>query len=268
MPLPDTLPRPATRRAPGPPAGPSRPPEPGRPAGRRRVPRRLRSLLWRARFVLAAACCGLAAAAVVQAVRPAPPPTVNVVVPARALAAGEPVAADDLTTVAVATALAPDGVATDPAELVGRTPVTALPAGLPLHPGLLPGGGVVAQAPQGTVVVPVLLEDTAAGWLRPGDRVDLVLTGEAAQAVATGGDGSEGGANGRDGADPDDAYLARRALVLPRPEAAEPAGGGLLAGATGTSQDTDVTLVAVSEDEAPGLSAASGWGTVGAVLVR
>lgn len=264
MPLPDTLPRPAARRAPGPPAGPPRPPEPGRPAGRRRVTRRLRSFLWRARFVLAAACCGLAAAAVVQAVRPAPPPTVDVVVPAHALAAGEPVAADDLTTVAVATALAPDGVATDPAELVGRTPVTALPAGLPLHPGLLPGGGVVALAPRGTVVVPVLLEDTAAGWLRPGDRVDLVLTGEAARAAAT---GSEGGAGRRDD-DRDDAYLARRALVLPRPEAAEPAGGGLLSSATGTSQDADVTLVAVSEDEAPGLSAASGWGTVGAVLVR
>lgn len=263
MPLPDTLPRPAARHAPGPPAGSSRPPEPGRPAGRRRVTRRLRSLLWRARFVLAAACCGLAAAAVVQAVRPAPPPTVDVVVPAHALAAGEPVTADDLTTVAVAGALAPDGVATDPAELVGRTPVTALPAGLPLHPGLLPGGGVVAQAPRGTVVVPVLLEDTTAGWLRPGDRIDLILTGEAARAAATGG---EGGENGRDGAA--DAYLARRALVLPRPDAAEPAGGGLLAGATGTSQDADVTLVAVSEDEAPGLSAASGWGTVGAVLVR
>ena len=209
--------------------------------------------------MLAAACCGLAAAAVVQAVRPAPPPTVDVVVPAHALPAGEPVAAADLATVAVDVDLAPDGVATDPAELVGRTPVTALPAGLPLHPGLLPGGGVVSLAPRGTVVVPVRLEDTAAGWLRPGDHVDLVLTGEAARAA---------GAGSTDGADRGDAYLARRALVLPRPEVAEQAAGGLLAGATGTSQDTDVTLVAVTEDEAPGLSAASGWGTVGAVLVR
>jgi len=211
--------------------------------------------------VLAAVCCGLAAAAVVQAVRPAPPPTVDVVVPARTLHAGKPVAAADLTTVAVAVALAPDGVATDPAELVGRTPVTSLPAGLPLHPGLLPGGGVVAQAPRGTVVVPVRLEDTATGWLRPGDRVDLVLTGEAARALGDAGKGSE--TDGRD-----DAYLARRALVLPRPEGPAPAGGGLLGGATGASQDADVTLVAVSEDEAPALSAASGWGTVGAVLVR
>ncbi|MFE5341456.1 Flp pilus assembly protein CpaB [Isoptericola sp. NPDC056578] len=256
MPLLDTLPRPAARRGPEPRAGSARPPEPGGPGGRRRAARRLRSVLWRARFVLAAACCGLAAAAVVQAVRPAPPPTLDVVVPARALPAGEPVAAADLTTVAVDVALAPDGVATDPAELVGRTPVTALPAGLPLHLGLLPGGGVVAQAPRGTVVVPVRLEDTAAGWLRPGDRVDLVLTGEAARASGTG------------DTDPDDAYLARRALVLPQPDAVEPTDGGLLSGATRTPQGADVTLVAVTEDEAPGLSAASGWGTVGAVLVR
>ncbi|MEU2202432.1 Flp pilus assembly protein CpaB [Isoptericola sp. NPDC019482] len=264
MPLPDTLPRSAARRAPDPPAGTSRPPEPGGPAGRRRVARRLRSVLWRVRFVLAAVCCGLAAVAVVQAVRPAPPPSVAVVVPAHPLAAGEPVAADDLTTVAVAAALVPDGAVTDPDDLVGRSPVTTLPAGLPLHPALLPGGGVVAQAPKGTVVVPVRLEDTAAGWLRPGDRVDLVVTGDAARPAA--GDGAEGSS---DSDREDDAYLARRALVLPRPDSAEPAGGGgLLAGATGTSQGADVTLVAVSEDEAPGLSAASGWGTVGAVLVR
>ncbi|MFE5293367.1 SAF domain-containing protein [Isoptericola sp. NPDC056618] len=262
MPPLDTLPRPDIRRAPEPRSGPPRPPDPGGPAWRRRVARRLRSLLWRVRFVLAAVCCGLAAAAVVQAVRPAPPPTVDVVVPARALPAGEPVAAADLTTVAVADALAPDGVATDPAELVGRTPVTALPAGVPLHPGLLPGGGVVAQAPRGTVVVPVRLEDTAAGWLRPGDRVDLVLTGEAARAAGTDRADDEGDT------ERDDAYLARRALVLPRPDAVEPVDGGLLAGAAPASQDADVTLVAVSKGEAPGLSAASGWGTVGAVLVR
>ncbi|MFI2103133.1 Flp pilus assembly protein CpaB [Isoptericola sp. NPDC019693] len=260
MPLPDTLPRPTARRGPAPRAAPARPSETARAGGRRRLARRLRSVLWRSRFVLAAACCGLAAAAVVQAVRPAPPPTVDVVVPARTLPAGEPVTAADLTAVAVAAALAPEGVATDPAELVGRTPVTALPAGLPLHAELLPGGGVVAQAPRGTVVVPVRLEDTAAGWLQPGDRVDLVMTGETARAHGADSPGEGDGS--------DDAYLARRALVLPRPDAPAPSDGGLLSGATGTPQDADITLVAVSEDEAPGLSAASGWGTVGAVLVR
>ncbi|MGF0117980.1 SAF domain-containing protein [Promicromonospora sp. Marseille-Q5078] len=257
MPLPDSPDRPSLRRRPSDPPGPH---GPGAPA-RRRSARRLRSLLWRARFVLAAACCGLAAAAVVQALRPPPPPTVDVLVPAHALAAGEPVAADDLTTVRVAAALAPEGVATDVDDVVGRAPATALPAGLPLRRELLPGGGVVSQAPRGTVVVPVRLDDTASGWLQPGDRVDLVVTGDAARAGATNEDGDDAGP---------DAYLARRALVLPRPavEGGAAGGGGLLGGATASPDGTDVTLVAVSEDEAPGVSAASGWGTVGAVLVR
>jgi len=229
-----------------------------RTTARRRALRRLRSVLWRGRFVLAAVCCGLAAAAVVQAVRPEPPPTVDVVVPAHPLPAGEPVAAGDLTTVAVVADLAPDGVATDPAELVGRAPATRLPAGLPLHAGLLPGGGVVTQAPRGTVVVPVRLEDTTTGWLHPGDRVDLVVTGDAIRG---------GVATAADGAGDDDGYLARRALVLPRPAGGDPATGGLLGSATGSSQGA-VTLVAVSPDEAAALSAASGRGTVGAVLVR
>ncbi|SKC38457.1 SAF domain-containing protein [Krasilnikoviella flava] len=257
MPLPDTLTRPSARRRPDGSSGPpGRRPEEGAPGGRRPLARRLRSLLWRTRFLLAAACCGLAAAAVVQAVRPAPPPTVDVVVPAHALPAGEPVTAADLTTVPVAAELAPDGVATDPADLVGLTPATVVPAGLPLHPELLPGGGVVARAPKGTVVVPVRLDDVAAGWLRPGDRVDLVVTGEAA---GTGDDDAAG----------DHAYLARRALVLPRPAGTDrTTSGGLLGGATGSPEGTGVTLVAVAADEAPGVSAASGWGTVGAVLVR
>ncbi|MFE7407985.1 SAF domain-containing protein [Isoptericola sp. NPDC057559] len=253
MPLPDALTRPSRRRA-DEPAGPH---DRGTPAGRRTL-RRLRAALWRSRFVLAAACCGFAATAVVQAVRPAPPPSVDVVVPVRELPAGEPVAAADLTTVPVAAALAPDGAVTAPADLVGRAPATPLPAGLPLRVELLPGGGVVAQAPTGTVVVPVRLDATAADWLRPGDRVDLVRASEP--------DGGPGG-------DPEDdtsPYLARRALVLPRPaaEVATDAGGGLLGGPTGATDGIDVTLVAVSEDEAPGLSAASGGGTVGAVLVR
>ncbi|MCK9794758.1 Flp pilus assembly protein CpaB [Isoptericola sp. 4D.3] len=261
MPLPDAPVRPSARRhstiSP-------RPHDPGGGRdrgghGRRRAARRLRAVLWRGRFVLAAVCCGLAVAAVVQAVRPAPPPTVDVVVAVRALAAGEPVSVADLTTVPVAAGLAPEGTVAAVEDLVGRAPATALPAGLPLRAELLPGGGVVAQAPQGTVVVPVRLDDSAAGWLRPGDRVDLVVTGEAVGTTV-----------GASDDDPDEAYLARRALVLPRPAAdgedARP--GGLLGGAAGAPDGTDVTLVAVSPDEAPALSAASGGGTVGAVLVR
>lgn len=232
-------------------------------AARRRVARRARGLLWRSRYVVAAACCALAAALVVQALRPAPPPTVEVVVPAHRLAAGEKAGAADLETRTVPAALAPDGVLTDPRDALGRAPAVALPAGLPLHAALLSGGEVASQAPDGTVVVPVRLDDTAAGWLRPGDRVDLLSRVDDA---ATGRDGEARAPADRD-------YLARRALVLPNPPTTTDGGGvagGLLGGGTsgpGPATGGGITLVAVSPDDAPGLSAASGWGTVGAVLV-
>ncbi|MEN5073186.1 SAF domain-containing protein [Isoptericola cucumis] len=262
----------------------TRPSAPRRDAGRpdrpspRRLARRLRTLSWRLRYVLAAACCGIAAALVVQALRPEPPPTVDVVVPAHPLAAGEAVRRADLDVRTVPAAMVPADVLTDAGAVVGRAPAVTLPAGLPLHPGLLPGGGVVSQAPKGTVVVPVRLDETAAGWLRPGDRVDLLARDDGGATPVSAGVESEDGANGTSGAGAGsdagsgkDDYLARRALVLPgtgSPADDGGAGGGLLGGAaTGPSPGRDVTLVAVAPDDAPALSAASGWGTVGAVLV-
>jgi pilus assembly protein CpaB len=228
-------------------------PDPGRA---RRLRRRARRVAWRYRFVFVALCCGLAATAVVQALRPPPPPTTDVVVTTHLLAAGEEVQPDDVAVEAVPAALAPDGALRDPDEAVGRVPALTLPAGLPLHAELVSGGAAISQAPEGTVVVPVRLDDAAAGWLRPGDRVDL---------LAAGGAGSSLEASGP-------AFLARRALVLPgmpvAGAAADGGAGGLLGGTGGASRDGPVTLVAVTPDEAPALSAASGWGTVGAVLVR
>lgn len=237
---------------------------------RRRLARRLRSLLWRLRFVLAAVCCAVAATLVVHALRPEAPPTVDVVVPAHPLAAGEALQHGDLEVRTVPTAMVPADVLTDAGAVVGRAPAVTLPPGLPLHPGLLPGGGVVSQAPEGTVVVPVRLDETAAGWLSPGDRVDLLARDDGGaspvSADAGEGDADDDDADG-DEAD-DDGYLARRALVLPGTDAPTDGGGGGLLGAdAGPSAGRDVTLVAVAPDDAPALSAASGWGTVGAVLV-
>jgi Flp pilus assembly protein CpaB len=235
-----------------------RTPSPDAAARRRRLRRRLRAAAWRARFVLAAVCCGLAATATVQAVRPEPPPTLDVVVPAHPLVAGEAVGPDDVTVRTVPAELVPGGVLTDPRDAVGRVPAVTLPAGLPLHGSLVEGGGLAAQAPQGTVVVPVLLDGAATGLLRPGDRVDLV-TAAAAAAL--------------DDPAPDDAaadarYLARRALVLPDVRQVERStGAASLLGGTPASGAAPVTLVAVRPEEAPALSAASGEGAVSAVLV-
>ncbi len=233
-------------------------------ARRRRLRRRLRAAVWRARFALVALCCGLAATATTQALRPEPPPTLDVVVPVHPLVAGEEVDAEDVTVRAVPAGLVPDGVLTDTGDAVGRVPAVDVPAGLPLHSTLVAGGGVVAQAPDGTVVVPVRLDDAATGLLRPGDRVDLVTT----DAGPSGTHPESAHPDEGDAAGDGTRHLARRALVLPGlgGGAAGAGTGSLLGGVTGEPSEP-VTLVAVGPEEAPALSAASGRGTVSAVLV-
>ncbi|MDO8152355.1 SAF domain-containing protein [Isoptericola sp. b408] len=212
----------------------------------RQVGAYLRLVVWRSRFVVAACCCGLAAWAVVAAVRPAPPPTLDVLVTAHDVTTGHTLTSDDVTTVPVPAALAPATLLRDPDEALGRTTVVDLAAGTPLSASVVRPGGPAGSAPPGTVVVAVRL--TESGWLRPGDRIDLVAT-------------DDGGTR-----------LARRAQVLP-PAAEDPGssavdepGAGLL-GVPGAGDSTGVTLVAVSPEEAPAVSASSGWGAIAPVLV-
>lgn len=221
---------------------------PGRPRSVR--VRRVRRVLWRWRFALAAALFGLAASVTVHLLRPPPPPTIDVAVTARPVAAGTAFTRDDVVVRSVAADLAPPGALHTVRSLLGRAAVVGLPAGAPLHATLVSDDGVSAAAPHGTVVVPVRLSDDAvAALLRPGDRIDLL-------------------AGTTSGSEPDGAprYLARGALVLPVPAGREPeAAGGLLGPAS--DGDRPVTLVAVVPEDAPELSAVSGWGAVTAVLV-
>ncbi|PZR54199.1 flagellar biosynthesis protein FlgA [Xylanimonas oleitrophica] len=218
--------------------------------------RALRRLLWRSRFAVVALCCGIAATSTVEALRPEPLPVRDVVVPTHRLAPGAQVAHGDIEVRQLPATLVPADVLSDPADAVGRVPAVPIEAGMPLSAALVAGGDVVAQAPAGTVVVPVRLDAAATALLRPGDRVDLVTT--AAHVV-----GPDDDASGH-------AYLARRALVLPGATRTAPdagGSGGLLAGPAASSGPAPVTLVAVAPDDAPALSAASGSGTVAAVLV-
>src|SRR5690606_971723 len=65
---------------------PVRPSVPGmEPSTTSRLARHARTVAWRSRFVVAALCCGLAAGITVDAMRPEPPATREVVVAARAL---------------------------------------------------------------------------------------------------------------------------------------------------------------------------------------
>lgn len=191
----------------------------------------------------------------VQALRPAPPPSAPVLVTTRAVATGARLTESDVALRDVAVSIAPPASLRIPSEVVGLTAVVSLPAGAPLHTGVLSDGGVLSSAPHGTVVVPVTLaDDGVAALLRPGDRVDLLAPGSARSLA--------------DDPEPTTSYLARRALVLPaagRQAEEGDASAGLLGGGT---DPPSVTLVAVDPAEAPDLSAIAGMGAVSAILVR
>ncbi|WP_116951644.1 SAF domain-containing protein [Jiangella endophytica] len=130
---------------------------------------------WHRRLLAA----GLAAAAVafaIQAASPAAPPTVDVVVAARDLPGGAVLADGDLAVAALPPDAVPDEVVAR-AEAAGALLAAPVRAGEPitdrrlLGPGLLDGWGA------DVVAAPVRVADAgAAGYLRPGDHIDLLAT--------------------------------------------------------------------------------------------
>ncbi len=138
------------------------------------------------RRLLAAVCAALAVAGALQAAAAPPPTTEPVLVAARDLASGEPVAAGDLVEARYAAGTAPQGLAEDP---VGRVLAAPLRRGEPVTDVRLVGADLAAAHP-GRVAAPVRLPDASmAALLRPGDRVDLVAAdpqgGGAAEVVAS-----------------------------------------------------------------------------------
>lgn len=212
------------------------------PTARGTARARLRAVLWRTRFALAAACLGLAAACVVQALRPAPAPTTPVVVLAHDVPAGTALTERDLALPDAPAGTAPDDALRAVDEALGRTTAVDLPARLPLTPSLL--ADALLTGPDGTVVVAVRLDDPAvAEMLAPGLHLDLVA------AHLEGGPGQT---------------VARRALVRSSPDLA-PDGGGLL-GAPAAA-DAAPVLVAVSPQEAVRIAEASVSSRLVAVVV-
>jgi pilus assembly protein CpaB len=128
--------------------------------------------------VLAAVLTGLAAAA------PEGPPTVSVVRAAEQLEAGVRLTGDDLEVAEVVAADAPDGLVTDPAELLGRTLVAPVPRGQVLTSLAV----VSARASPGRVLAPLRLADPdAVALLRAGDVVDvLAADAQSEQAFVAG----------------------------------------------------------------------------------
>jgi Flp pilus assembly protein CpaB len=113
----------------------------------------------------------------VVAAAPAPP-TTEVVVAARDLAAGTVLAPADLRTVPMPVSVVPAGVARRTAALVGRLAAGAIRRGETVTDARVVGPGLTAGLGSGeTAAVPVRLADPdAAALVRAGDRVDVLGT--------------------------------------------------------------------------------------------
>lgn len=175
------------------------------------------------------------------------PPRASVVAPAHAIAAGQAVTADDLTTVELLGS-APDGALTRTSDVVGQTLAVDWPAGVPLHESALAGSEMLREVSSGHVAVGVALSNTvSAGFVRRGDYVDVVLT----RADEVG--------------DVHTDVVAARAKVL-WAGSPDTAADWLPIG----KQDADgaIVVLEVTEDQAPVVSAAHQRGSVTLVIRR
>jgi pilus assembly protein CpaB len=139
----------------------------------------------RHRRLLAAGLVAGAVACALSVLAPSPPPSVSVLVAARALDAGVQLSADDLHVAQRPAGTSPGALtATGPA--VGRVLAAPVGAGEALTAERLVGPGLAASlTAHGHVAAPVRLADPeVAGLLRPGDVVDVVLAGSATAGSA------------------------------------------------------------------------------------
>lgn len=155
---------------------------------RERITRLLTGLAWRRRL-LAGGLAAAGAALAIEAVSPAPPPTVSVLVAAHSLPGGHTVTSDDLTAAAFVPDTVPSGTLTAD-DLIGRVLAGPVDQGEPLTVTRLVGPGLLEGWDPALVAVPVRIADAGSvGLIRPGDRIDLIATsvdglGEAAVIAA------------------------------------------------------------------------------------
>lgn len=163
-----------------------------------RRPARLGAGPWRtARLVLARYRRPLAIAAALAALwltirsaAPPPPDTVTVLVAANDLAAGHSLGEGDLRTVTRPASAAPSGRLTGSTGWVLASPMRA---GEPLTDARVVGPGLLRNQPPDRVAVPVRLSDPATSAIvRPGDRVDVLMSTSTDLAGWTGPDLADG----------------------------------------------------------------------------
>lgn len=207
---------------------------------------------WRAlgtqRCLAIAALIAVTVFGTLHVLQPPPPKTAGAVVAAHDLAVGTVVAASDLKMVQVPPGIMPQAALSDKSQITGETVTAPVPAGLIITPAALAGPDLYSSVPAGTVATPVRFSDPElVQLLRPGDRINVLVTRQAALEVDTA------------------EVVARRALVLATPNPEEESGGIL--GVTPTNSGNFVIL-AVPEAQAAALAAASQMGALSIALVE
>jgi pilus assembly protein CpaB len=143
------------------------------------------------RRIAAAMCAVLAAGSALNARSHAITPVASgpVVVAARDLAAGTVLTEPDIRLEQWPVAIRPSGLAEQLAGVLGRQVAGAVRTGEAVTLTRLVDGAITAGLPAGMVAAPVQLAGTAAaGFVQPGQRVDLLAgapTANAASAVAS-----------------------------------------------------------------------------------
>jgi len=135
-------------------------------------------------FVIAGACTWMIYRVVGnKLVAAKPTPTNRVVAASSDLKIGSVIAANNLTTVAIAGAQ-PKGTFTDPKDVIGRGVISQVYSGEPvLESRLAPvgsGGGLAATIPAGMRACAVRVDEVVgvAGFVTPGMRVDVLVSGD------------------------------------------------------------------------------------------
>ncbi len=187
----------------------------------------MRRALYRHRRSIRAALVGVAAAAALAVLAPAPPAGRSVVVAATELAAGRVLGPGDLVAVRYPPDQVPDGSYARTDDLVGRTLAAAVRKAEALTDVRIAGSSALAGS-SGLVEVAVRLADAgAAGLVRAGDVVDVLAAAPQSAADGFGPDPSSvPGGDHPANKDPGMAeVVATEARVLAVPAAPDPSAG-------------------------------------------
>jgi Flp pilus assembly protein CpaB len=207
---------------------------------------------------LAAGCAAAGVAAGLGVVAPTPPAVRTVLVAAHDLPAGGALQAGDLSPVRRPSSDLPASAVQTAAAAVGQVLATPLQAGELLTTSRLVGPGLLSGRPTGDVAAPVRVADGAASaLLRPGSRVDVLVTVADAASART---------------------VARGATVLAVPSGSGAggessggsgggSGGGLLGGGPTDPAQGGLLLLAVPASTATELAQAAATGPL-SFLIR